>query len=324
MIRLLLSLFVLAILIGTGIGYLLFSRMAAIPGPLQQNKIIYIAPGTPVNGIALQLKSEAAIDAVWVFRLQARLQAQAGTLKAGEYEIKAQASVNDILDVLRLGKTYQRQLTIPEGLMSFEIANLINAAEMMTGEIVDIPPEGSLLPDTYSYTRHENRTAFMVRLQTRMQQTVEQLWQARAENLPLKTPQEAVILASVVEKETGVASERAKVAGVFINRLRRGMPLQSDPTSIYALTEGKFRLDRALLRKDLEIKSPYNTYQVNGLPPGPIANPGKAALEAALQPESHDYLYFVADGTGGHAFGKTLAEHNDNVARWRALQKTKK
>jgi UPF0755 protein len=197
----------------------------------------------------------------------------------------------------------------------------LEAAEGLTGPLPDPPPQGSLLPETYFFENGETRAAMLARMQKAMTDALAELWPQRAENLPFDTPEQAVVLASIVEKETGVAAERPQVASVFVNRLRRGMPLQSDPTVIFALTGGEADLGRPLLRADLQVDHPVNTYVVNGLPPTPIANPGRASLEAVLNPAETDFLYFVADGTGGHAFARTLAEHNRNVARWRAVQR---
>lgn len=312
------SLFTVVILLSLG-GFFHFVALISSPGPLTSEKTVYISPGSSVRKIAATLKNEGAIEHPLAFEIGARL--SGGKLKAGEYLLPRQASAQNIIDLLQTGKTHQRQISFAEGLMSVEIMALLASAEAMTGEIAEIPPEGSLLPETYNYSHGDSRAALLNRMKESMTGTLAELWQGRDANLPLKTPEEAVILASVVEKETGVPHERARVAGVFVNRLRRGMPLQSDPTVIYAITMGKEKLERPLLRKDLDTPSPYNTYVTPGLPPGPIANPGRAALEAVLHPEVHDYLYFVADGSGGHAFGKTLEEHTRNVAAWRKIQK---
>jgi UPF0755 protein len=320
--KLLLSLFSIGMLIAaSGALWVMFSLSA--PGPLPEQKTVYIEPGISGRAIAERLLYEGALDTngAYLFRLGAKIHSSGGSLKAGEYLIPARASIRDLISLLQSGKTYQRFITLPEGLMAFELVDIINNAEAMNGTIESIPAEGSLLPETYSYSYGEDRLKIITRAQQAMTTALNTLWETHDETLPLKTPQEAVILASIVEKETGVASERKKVAGVFINRLKTGMPLQSDPTTIYALTLGKKRLERELLRKDLNMESPYNTYAVNGLPPTPIANPGRAALEAVFDPEEHGYFYFVADGTGGHAFAATLEEHTRNVGNWRNIQK---
>lgn len=218
------------------------------------------------------------------------------------------------------GRTVVHRVTVPEGLTSVEIVAIVAASEVLEGAVPPPPVQGALLPETYHVARGDERAAVIGRMAEAMNEALARLWPTRAPDLPLASPAEAVILASIVEKETGIAAERAKVAGVFYNRLALGMPLQSDPTVVFALTDGKMPLGRALTRDDLAIDDPYNTYKVNGLPPGPIANPGLASLEAVLKPEATDALYFVADGTGGHAFARTLDEHNRNVAKWRKLQ----
>lgn len=294
------------------------------PGPHTADQYIMVMPGSTVTGIANQLHAEGVINqqAALIFPIVTRIQSQPMTLKAGEYKIETGLSAGDIMQKMANGQTVQRQVTIPEGLTSLEIINILNDVEMITGDpITDIPAEGTLLPESFTYSRYHTRQDILDWMTKDMNALVDELWPQRAEDLPYNTKQEAVILASIVEKETGVSAEREKVAGVFTNRLRIGMPLQTDPTVIYALTEGKSKLDRPLYTRDLKKEHPYNTYLNTGLPPGPIANPGKASLQAAMNPAEHDYLYFVADGTGGHAFAKTLEEHNQNVAKWRQIQR---
>jgi len=293
-------------------------------GPLEHDTLFYIPPSSSVQKIAEQLQNGGAISEVWLFRYGAWAAKSAGSLKAGEYEVKAHMSDAAIIALLQSGKVYQHQLTIPEGLTSFEIISIINNAPSMNGGIETIPAEGTLLPETYNYTYGDSRAKLVDRMAKNMQTELASLWKTHASGILLKSPQEAVTLASVVEKETALAAERPRIAGVFMNRLRTGMPLQSDPTVIYAVTMGKMKMDRPLTRNDLELSSPYNTYQVPGLPPGPIANPGKASLDAVMHPEANDYLFFVADGSGGHAFAKTNDEHVANVAKWRQLMQQRK
>ena len=302
---------------------LVFIGMGMYPqqGSLTAEKIIYIESGSSTKGIAQQLAAEDVIDETGRYIFLAAAKIRHSSLKAGEYAFQPSSSIKDALLLLESGKTYQRQITIPEGLMSFEIVALLNTGETLTGEITDIPAEGALLPETYSYSRGDDKNKIIARMKTAMDNALTELWEKRNPDTLVKSPEETVILASVVEKETGVASERPRVAGVFMNRIKTGMPLQTDPTVIYALTMGKKKLYRPLLRKDLNIESPYNTYLVTGLPPTPIANPGRKSLEAVLNPETHDFIYFVADGTGGHAFAKTHEEHLRNVAKWREIQK---
>lgn len=295
-------------------------------GPFDSAQSFQIEKGSGARGIASQLKAKNLISNELVFLATLKLKGQSATLKAGEYEIPPHATIADIQNQLIEGRVVQRKFTIPEGRTSFEIVGILNATEGLSGEIKNIPTEGTLLPDTYHFTLDEPRIEKINQMQQAMNDVKTELWESRQKDLPFTTWEEAVTLASIVEKETGVAHERKTIAGVFINRLRQGIALQSDPTVIYAITkgahknEGKGPLGRRLLLKDLQINSPYNTYKNAGLPPGPIANPGKDAIEAVLNPEKNDFIYFVADGTGGHVFAKTLAEHNKNVAEWRKLR----
>ncbi|CAK0750410.1 Endolytic murein transglycosylase [Azospirillaceae bacterium] len=226
-----------------------------------------------------------------------------------------------ILDQLHRGRTVVHRLTVAEGLTTSQILAQIQAESALSGEIPDTPGEGSLLPDTYHFALGDSRAALVQRMRTAMSAALAELWNRRAESLPLTGPEQAVVLASIVEKETALGSERPRIAGVFFNRLAAGMKLQSDPTVAFALTGGRGPLGRALTQADWRTESPFNTYQIEGLPPSPIGNPGRAALQAALNPERHDFLYFVANGTGGHAFARTLPDHNRNVAHWRQIQK---
>ncbi len=292
------------------------------PGPLQADTTVIVERGASLTAIAENLQSGGVIDDAFLFGLAARLYRVSRSLKAGEYAFPARVTMGGVIDILVSGETVIRQFTVPEGLTSVEVMTLIADVEGLVGELDGIPAEGSMLPETYNYAWADARPEVVERMQIAMSAALEELWPNRADGLPIDTPEEAVILASIVEKETGVPEERALVAGVFINRLKRGMRLQSDPTVVYALTGGSGPLGRALRSRDLKVENPYNTYGNAGLPPGPIANPGRAALEAVLNPAETDYLYFVADGTGGHAFAKTLAEHNRNVAKWRSIRRT--
>lgn len=276
--------------------------------------------GAGMSQIARDLEAAGIIADQKLFRLYARYRKLDSDLHAGEYEFQPGISMKDVLAQLVAGKTVLRFVTIPEGLTSREATALVAAAVGMKGT-ADVPAEGSILPETYTFTLDENRTVLVGRMQQAMKDTVAELWAKRAEGLPVNTPEEAVILASIVEKETGLPEERQRVAAVFVNRLNRGMKLQSDPTVVYAITRGERELGRALRFKDLEVKDPYNTYYAAGLPPGPICNPGRAAIAAVLNPIESKELYFVADGTGGHAFAETLIEHNRNVAKWRKIIK---
>ena len=212
------------------------------------------------------------------------------------------------------------RVAMAEGVTSWQVVEALNDAAFMTGEVGEVPPEGSLAPDTYDVNKGADRAALLAEMATRQAAILSAAWEARPFGLPYETPQEALIMASIVEKETGIAEERAQVASVFVNRLREGMRLETDPTVIYGITNGRSVLDRGLRRSELNRITPYNTYRIDGLPPTPIANPGRLAIEAALNPAETDYLFFVADGSGGHAFARTLAEHNANVARWREIE----
>ncbi len=297
------------------------------PGPLQAQKIVVIPKGQGVRAMAAQLQNDGAISNQYIFIFFSRLTGTYKTLQAGEYEFAPASRMGEVLYKISRGDVVKRSFTIPEGKTSFEIVEILKKAENLTGEIKDIPAEGSMLPNTYFYQTGESRMAKIKFMQDEMKKTIDELWPKREADLPFKTIEEAVTLASIVEKETGIASERKRVAGVFINRLRTGMLLQTDPTVIYGLTKGRHENDgqgplgRRLLRKDLAIPNPYNTYLNAGLPPGPIANPGRASLEAVLHPEKNNYLFFVADGKGGHVFAATLDEHNRNVAAWRQIRK---
>ena len=288
-------------------------------GPLEAPATVILDRGLGLQGIAWRLEERGVIASATVFSVGVRLTGLHDRLRAGEYAFEPGISPRAVMDALVAGDVVVHRLTLPEGLSSTEIVALIEAAPALTGEITGPVTEGSLLPDTYHYVYGDDRMQVIVRMQVAMQGVLDELWPARADGLPLASPEEAAVLASIVEKETGLAGERALVAGVFVNRLRIGMPLQSDPTVVYALTRGGVALDRPLRRFDLELDDPYNTYRHRGLPPGPIANPGRAALEAALHPAETGAYYFVADGTGGHAFAATLDEHDLNVQRYRDM-----
>jgi len=291
------------------------------PGPLAEEAQVVIPRGASLGQIATLLAEEGVIEYPLLFRAVIRAKGQSRGLKAGEYAFPPAISMEAVTALLHSGEVMVHRLTIPEGLTSGEILALVDAEPTLEGESGPLPGEGTVLPDTYHFTRGEPRSAIVERMTQAMATALSELWPQRAENLPLNSPQEALILASIVEKETAVPEERGLVAGVFLNRLRKGMRLQSDPTVVYGLSGGTGSLGRPLLRDDLNKENPYNTYKISGLPPGPIANPGLASLEAVLNPEETEYLYFVADGTGGHAFAKTLDEHNRNVAKWRKHQK---
>ena len=289
-------------------------------GPLASSATLVIPKGAGVAAIAERLEQAGVIDNALIFRLGARIDGTGRRLRAGEYAFPARSSMRDAAALIASGRTVKRRLTVAEGLTTSAVLALVAAAAGLEGTVpAPAPAEGTLLPETYFYSWGDSRAAMVGRMKRAMAETVAELWKERAPGLAIDSAREAVILASVIEKETGKADERARVAAVFHNRLRRGMRLQSDPTVIYALTRGATVADRPLTREDLTVPSPYNTYLNAGLPPTAIANPGRASIEAAVRPAAADALYLVADGTGGHAVARTLAEHNRNVARFRRL-----
>ena len=313
---------IVASLLGTVVivlatAFLWFQAALERRGPLEAPATLIILDGTSAAGIAEKLHAGNIIASTTLFRLHTLLQGDHHLLKAGEYAFASGESLGSVITRLVSGDTVVHALTLPEGLSSAAALAIIETHPALDGTVAAIPREGSLLPETYHFERGTTRQEIVGRMMQAMETAVAELWASRAGELPLNSPEEAVILASIVEKETGRADERRHVAGVLVNRLERGMRLQSDPTVIYALTRGVEPLGRELLRSDWQIDDPYNTYRHKGLPPGPIANPGREAIAAALDPLDTPDLYFVADGSGGHAFAATLEEHNRNVAHWR-------
>jgi len=296
-------------------------------GPLEAAQTVVIKEGSGVNTITNQLISEGVIDGEafggLIFRNWVKVYRAQKSMKTGEYLIPAGASMREVMDTIRSGKGILHKVSIPEGLTVFQVFERLLKNEILEGGLPkELPAEGSLMPDTYPFQRGATREDVLKRMIEAQDKFLTSVWEKRIDGLPISTPEEMVILASIVEKETGKADERPRVASVFINRLNRGMKLQSDPTIIYGIFGGKGKpKDRPIYRSDIEKPTDYNTYTIPALPPGPIANPGRAALEAVANPSRTDDLFFVANGTGGHVFAKTLDEHNENVARWRAIEK---
>ena len=312
-------------LFATVMGGALFlgNRLLTAPGPLETTKNIVIARGAGPATMAKVLRDEGVISHDRLFRLALMIDPSPKPIKAGEYEIPAHISMQALVELLQSGKVVQRRLTVPEGVTTAEVIELVRKTEALAGEITLDLKEGDLLPETYFYSRDDTRDGLLSRMKEAMEKTLDEAWRKRAPGLPLVTRREALVLASIIEKETAIPAERPKVAAVFLNRLRRRMKLESDPTVIYGLSGGKAVVpNRELTRADLQSTSPYNTYMIGGLPPGPICNPGRASIVAATNPAPRDRsLYFVADGQGGHAFANNLLEHNRNVERWRQIQR---
>jgi UPF0755 protein len=312
-------LLVLLVLVVLGGGAAWYARRAwQQPGPLPAATAIVVQRGG-TDAIGQALAERGVIADPRAFMLATWLTRDQGPLRAGEFLFPAAAPLREVLDVLRRARPVQRLLTLPEGLTAQQLTALVQQAEGLTGDTPAIE-EGEVLPETYAYVWGDSRAGLLRRATAAMQARLEGLWKDRAPDLPLGSAREALVLASIVERETGKPEERPRVAGVFINRLRRGMPLQSDPTVAYAAADGGV-LGRPLSRADLDRDHPFNTYRNRGLPPGPIASPGVESLRAVLRPLATEDLFFVADGSGGHAFAATLEEHNRNVARWRALER---
>lgn len=290
-------------------------------GPAAKPLAIVVPEGASLSRAATELEKQGAIRSARRFRGYARFFGSGAPIKAGEYAIPARASAADILTLLEEGKVRQRLVPVPEGYPSILVHEALMRAEGLTGN-VPVPREGSILPDSYAYQLNDTRAALVGRMQKAMTDYLAAAWKKRTKLSVVKSPQEAIILASIVEKETGKPSERRTVAAVYGNRLKLGMPLQADPTVIYPITKGK-PLGRRIKRSELQDKNGYNTYASAGLPVGPIANPGRASIDAVLNPAETSALYFVADGTGGHVFADTLAQHNANVAKWYAIRRSR-
>ena len=284
--------------------------------------VVSVARGMGVSQIASQLEKNNVIDNARLLVLYVRYLKIANQIKAGEYQFEGEYSIKDVVEKIVKGMVIVRSITIPEGKALVEIKKIINDNPYLTGDITIEVKEGEILPETYNFNKGETRNGIIEKARKDMKKVLRDAFLERNKDIPIKNEEELLILASIVEKETGIASERAKVASVFINRLNLGMRLQTDPTVIYAVTGGQMDLGRPIYKKDLVFDSPYNTYVYGGLPPAPICSPGVDAIKAVANPDQTKYLYFVADGiTGGHLFAKSLAEHNRNVARYRSLKK---
>jgi UPF0755 protein len=316
------AIFTVLIVISVAVGAALFfgKQRFDAAGPLADEKVVNIPRGLGIRDIADVLQREGVIDQPYIFMggviaLKAR-----GELKYGEYQFSKHASVADVVDTIIEGKVVQHAFTVPEGLTTEQIVARLLENTALTGQIKEIPREGTLLPETYRFTRGMTREQIIQRMQQAHRRVLQDVWEHRMPDLPVKTPEQLVTLASIVEKETGRPDERTRVAAVFVNRLKTKMRLQSDPTIIYGLTGGKGSLGRPIQKNEIEQPTPYNTYVIDGLPPGPIANPGRASLEAAANPARTKEIYFVADGSGGHLFSDNYTEHQKNVARLRGLE----
>ena len=294
------------------------------PGPLQVSTVLVVPKGEGITAMAERLQSEGVIADRRIFTMSILyfmyVKGQ-GSLKAGEYEFDKSATMRRVLDTLVEGKSIQYRVTLPEGWTSQQVVERLEVHPELNGEVAEMPAEGSLLPDTYSFGTKDTRHDIIQRMQVAQQKFLAKVWDERDPDIMVKTPQEALVLASIVEKETGKADERPHIASVFHNRLRKRMRIQSDPTIIYGIFGGSGIRDHPITQEDLDRPNPYNTYKIDGLPPTPIGNPGRAAIEAVLKPAKTKDLYFVADGTGGHVFSASLAEHNRNVAKWRKIER---
>src|SRR4051812_16033961 len=309
-------------MLGAGGAYVYGKQMLEAPGPLQEDKIVNIPARSKTRDIADTLQREGVIEVnPWLFMGGVFALKASTDLKPGEYEFRKNASLRDVIGTIVEGKVVQHAVTIPEGLTSEQIVARLSDNDVFTGTVREMPREGTLLPETYKFPRGTPREQVIQRMQQSQKRVLAEIWERRNSDIPVKTPEQLVTLASIVEKETGKADERSRVAAVFVNRLRQKMKLQSDPTIIYGLAGGKGTLGRPIKRSEIMQPSPYNPYVVDGLPPGPIANPGRASLEATANPARTRDLFFVADGTGGHSFTETYDQHQKNVAKLRTLEK---
>lgn len=311
------------LMIALVIGGTLLWRELFWDGPHDTSRTIIIQQGDTLTDVALTLQQEGVIRRPLLFVRLAQFMEAESDIQAGEFLIPQEKSMIDTLSILQYDQPIQRRVTVPEGTTSEDVIGLLESIPGLKGEVQSLPAEGSLLPETYFYAWGESRNAVLQRMARARDQLLADAWEKRASDLPLDSPEEAVILASIVEKETAQPDERPLIAGVFVNRLRKGIRLQSDPTIVYGITGGK-PLGRGLRQSEIDTPTAYNTYSIKGLPPTPIANPGRESILAVLNPTETENLYFVADGTGGHSFAATLDEHNRNVRNWRKIERTRK
>ena len=329
-VKALLSLLVLLLFVGgaaIGGGWLWFQNEVSKPGPSMEQHVFMVEPGETLTSVAARLEKDGIVSDDRLIRLKARLDGTELAIKTGEFVLEPRASVSDVLDILIEGKSILHKITLPEGRTTAQLLQIIEADPVLVGDMPEAGiPEGALLPDTYLFQRGTTRADLIARTQKAQADILAELWPGRAKDLPISTPEEAVILASVVEKETGIAGERPQIAGLFVSRLKRGMRLESDPTIIYGVSRGEPLYNsrgerRTLYRSEIDRKTDWNTYQIDGLPKTPICNPGREAIAAVLNPDETGHIFFVADGKGGHLFAKTLAEHNRNVAAYRKYER---
>ena len=310
------------LMIGAGTGYYYGRQALEMPGPLQEDKIVNIPARAGKRDIADVLLREGVINVnPWAFIGGVFALRASSDLKPGEYSFQRNASLRDVIATIVEGKVVQHAVTIPEGLTSEQIVTRLTDNEIFSGSVREMPREGTLLPETYKFPRGTTREQVIQRMQQTQRRVLAEIWERRNPDVPIRSPEQLIVLASIIEKETGRADERSRVAAVFVNRLRQKMKLQSDPTIIYGLVGGKGTLGRPIRRSEIQQPSPYNTYVIEGLPPGPIANPGRASLEAAANPARTRDLFFVADGSGGHTFTETYDQHQKNVVKLRALER---
>lgn len=312
---------VLALVLALGLAFWSFLGGWYASGPLGKDSSFIVPNGASLAAVAERLEDKGVIRSAEGFALRARIFGGGRSIKAGEFAIPAKASPSRVLSIITSDDVIRRYVTIPEGMPSIMVYERLKAQEQLSGD-VSVPEEGSVLPDSYAFQQDDSREAMLRQMQAAMSRTVKELWAGRDKDIAVKTPEEAVILASIVEKETGKPEERKVVAGLYSNRVKEGMLLQADPTIIYPITKGK-PLGRRIRQSEIQAVNDYNTYTMVGLPRHPICNPGRASIEAVLHPAKTDALYMVADGTGGHVFASTLAAHNENVKKWFAIRRAR-